>query len=66
MVAILEHEDGNREYFTSEYYEITDSFGLCSFTEFGHSSHALGVGSAEDLARALNCTITATAHKSPN
>ncbi len=67
MVAILEHEDGKREYYTSEYYEITDSFGLCSFAERGvHRAHALDIGSAEDLAKALNCTITSTARKSPN
>ena len=67
MVAILEHKDGRREYYTSEYYEFTDSFSLCSFADEGvHRAHCVDIGSAEDLAKALNCTITETVHKSPS
>ena len=65
MVALLEYEGGGRKYYTSEYYELTDSYGLCSFSDGAHRSHGAEIKSAKHFARILECDIIESVSESP-
>lgn len=56
-VALILNESGEREYYTSEYYSMTNSFGLCKFTRESHASYGTRVDTLEDFLKALELEV---------
>ena len=53
FVAMM-YENGKRQYYTAEYYEYTDTYGFCSFSENGdHASYSNKIESFEDFKKAV-------------
>ena len=48
------YENGNRKYYTAEYYEFTETFGFCIWSEEGnHASYADKITSFDDFKKAI-------------
>ena len=54
FVALLDSQDGERKYYTGEYYQAEKKFGVCSFAaNMSHTAHVWKVETLEEFVEAI-------------
>ena len=56
-VALILEDNGNKKYYTSEYYAISDEFGFCEFTKDGHIAYTQKPATLEEFLDCLKVKI---------
>ena len=56
-VALILEDNGNRKYYTSEYYALTKEFGFCEFTKDGHHAYNQRPATLEEFLECLKVKI---------